>query len=176
MQKGIPAMELNKIVAGLCGALLVFLGLNFFAEKVFHPHHTEELAFALEIEEDDGAEEVVEEKDFAAIFAAADASAGEGVFRKCAACHAVEDGDNKVGPHLWGVINRQIGAVDGASYSGNLPEGEAWTPQNLYAFLEAPRKWAPGTSMGFAGLRKSEDRADLIAYLNELDGSPEPLE
>jgi len=156
-------MEVNKMVAGICGALLVFLGLNFFAEQVFHPHQQDELAYSVEIEDagDDEEEEVA--VDFAAIFAAADPVAGEKVFKKCTACHAVEDGDNKVGPHLWGVVQRQIGSVEGFGYSGALPEDQAWTGENLYAFLAAPKKWAKGTSMGFAGLRKSEDRADVIA-------------
>lgn len=169
--------ELNKIVAGLCGSLLLLLGLSFFGEKIFFHHgHHEELAFALEID-DGGAEEEVEEVvDFAAIFAAADPSKGESVFKKCQACHVVADGENKTGPHLWNIINRPINAVDGFRYSGNLPGDQAWTPENLYAFLEAPKKWAPGTSMGFNGLRKSEDRANLIAWLNEADGTPEPLQ
>lgn len=164
--------ELNKIVGGLCGALLAFLGLNFFAEQVFHPHHEEELAFALDIETDAGEEEVEEEIDMAALFAAADPAAGERVFRKCSACHKIEDGANGVGPHLWGVVGRDIGAVDGFNYSGALPEDQAWTAENLYAFLEAPRDWAPGTSMSFNGLAKPEEKANLIAYLNEADGTP----
>ena len=170
-------MEFNKIVAGLCSSLLVLLGLNFFGEKIFHPHGEKgELAFALEIEGGDVAEEEVEEIDIAALFAAADPSKGEKVFKKCKACHAVADGDNKTGPHLWGVVNRGINTVDGFGYSGALPDGQAWTATNLYEFLAAPKKWAPGTSMGFNGLKKSEDRVNLIAWLNEADGSPEPVE
>lgn len=174
-------MELYKVGGAFCAALLVLLGLNFvsedwlFSTKSGHgdDHH---LAFSVEIEDaGDGAaeEEVV---DFAAIFASADAAAGEGVFKKCKSCHTLEDGGNGVGPHLWGVVNRDIASVAGyGSYSGALPEGQAWTPENLYGFLEAPKKWAKGTSMGFNGLRKSQDRADLIAFLNQADGTPEPL-
>ncbi|MEO1613784.1 MAG: cytochrome c family protein [Pseudomonadota bacterium] len=168
--------ELNKIVGGFCGALLILLGLSFFGEKIFHPHHSEELAFALEIEDAGGEEEEEEVIDFAAIFAAADASAGESVFKKCQACHVVADGENKTGPHLWDIVNRPINAIEGFRYSGALPGDQVWSPENLYRFLEAPKKWAPGTSMGFNGLRKSEDRANLIAWLNEADGTPEPLE
>ena len=170
-------MELNKIVAGVCATLLVFLSLNFFAELVYHGagHHDEELAFALEIE-DTGGDEVEEEIDLASLFLTADPAAGEKVFKKCKACHKVEDGANGTGPHLWGVIGREIGSVDGAKYSGALPSGETWTASNLYAFLEAPKKWAPGTSMGFNGLKKPEDKANLIAYLNEADGTPDTLE
>lgn len=170
-------MESNKIVAGFCATFLTFLLLGFFAEKVYAPHHGdgEHLAFALEIEEDAGGEEE-EALDLGALFASADVARGEKVFKKCGACHAIEDGANKAGPHLWSIINREIGAVGGFNYSGKLPADQAWTAENLFHFLEAPKKWAPGTSMGFAGLKKPEDRAALIAFLNESDGTPEPLE
>ena len=173
-------MELYKVGGAFCAALLVLLGLNFVSEDWLFAtgghgddHH---LAYSVEIEGDDHGASEEEAVDFGAIFAAADAAAGEKVFKKCKACHKLEDGANGVGPHLWGVVNRGIGSVDGfGAYSGALPAGEAWTAENLYAFLEAPKKWAQGTSMGFNGLKKSADRANLIAYLNEVDGSPEPL-
>jgi cytochrome c len=170
-------MELNKIVAGICSTFLVFLLLGYGAEKIYEPgHHSEELAFSVEVEDDSGEEEVAEEKDFSAIFAAADAASGEGVFKKCAACHKLEEGANGVGPYLAGVVGRDVGSVSGFKYSGALPAGKAWTGPELYAFLESPKKYAPGTSMGFAGLKKSEDRADLIAYLNGGDAASIPLE
>ncbi|MFN3262790.1 MAG: c-type cytochrome [Pikeienuella sp.] len=165
-------MELNKIVGAFCASLLVFLGLGFFAEQVFYPHGPEELAFALAVEEDAGEEEAAPEVDLAALLAAADPAAGEGGFRKCAACHKMEDGANGVGPHLYRVVGREIGSVEGFKYSGALPAGEVWTPENLYAFLANPKGWAPGTSMGFAGLRNSEERAEMIVYLNEAGGAP----
>lgn len=169
--------ELNKIVAGLCSALLVLLGLNFFGELIFHPHSEKgELAFALEIEGGETEEAEEETIDIAALFAVADASQGEKVFKKCQSCHVVADGENKTGPHLWSIVNRPINGVDGFGYSGKLPDGQAWTASNLYAFLAAPKKFAPGTSMGFNGLKKSEDRVNLIAWLNQADGSPEPYE
>jgi len=122
--------------------------------------------------EDDAEEEVVEgAPDMAAIFAAADASKGERVFNKCKACHMLEDGANGVGPHLYDVVGRDVGAVGGYSYSGALSEAaDVWTAENLYAFLENPAGYAPGTSMGFAGLGKSEDRANVIAYMDQIDG------
>lgn len=169
-------MELNKIVAAFCATLLVFLGLGFFAELALQPHQDEELAFALAVE-DSGDGEVAEEVDLATLFASADLAKGEKIFKKCAACHKLEEGANSTGPYLWGVVNRPMDTAAGYDkYSGALPADKSWTPENLYHFLEAPKKWAPGTTMGFAGLKKPEDRADLIAYLNEADGSPEPLE
>jgi cytochrome c2 len=122
--------------------------------------------------EDEAAEEVADAApDMAAIFASADASKGERVFNKCKACHALEDGANGVGPYLYDVVGRDVGAVDGFSYSGALSEAaDVWTAENLYAFLENPAGYAPGTSMGFAGLGKSEDRANVIAYMDQADG------
>ncbi|MFD1343020.1 c-type cytochrome [Litorisediminicola beolgyonensis] len=99
-----------------------------------------------------------------------DAEAGEKVFRKCMACHAVgEDAQNKVGPVLNGVVGREVAAYEGFQYSDGLTEkaaeAETWTPEHLAAFLENPRDWAPGTKMSFAGLRKEEERDNVIAYL-----------
>lgn len=108
-----------------------------------------------------------------------DAEKGERVFRKCQACHAVGEGaENKVGPVLNGIIGRTVASVEGFSYSSVLAdmgaEGKTWTEEDLAAFLEKPRDYAKGTKMAFAGLRKEEERADVIAYLatfsEEADG------
>lgn len=103
-------------------------------------------------------------------FAEGDAEAGEKVFRKCKACHAVGEGaENKVGPQLNGIVGRSVASVEGFGYSdvltGMAEEGKVWTPEELAAFLEKPRDYAKGTKMSFAGLRKEEDRMDVIAYL-----------
>ena len=99
-----------------------------------------------------------------------DAAAGEKVFRKCKACHAVGEGaENKIGPVLNGIIDRPVASVEGFGYSdvltGLAAEGKTWTPEELAAFLEKPRKYAKGTKMSFAGLRKEDDRMNVIAYL-----------
>ena len=99
-----------------------------------------------------------------------DAAKGEKVFRKCQACHAVGVGaQNKVGPMLNGVVGREIAAVEGFKYSDVLAgmgaDGLTWTPEELAAFLKKPREYAKGTKMSFAGLRKEDERADVIAYL-----------
>lgn len=101
---------------------------------------------------------------------AGDAAAGKKAFRKCQACHAVgEDAQNKAGPILNDVVGRPVAAVDGFGYSDALIKlgeaGDTWTPEALDAFLTKPRDYVPGTKMSFAGLRKEEDRADVIAYL-----------
>ena len=102
---------------------------------------------------------------------AGDAAAGERAFRRCAACHAVGEGaEIKAGPVLNGVLGRPAGTYEGFDYSDALLEFAAaeelvWTPETLDAFLTKPRDYIDGTKMAFAGLRKEEDRADLIAYL-----------
>lgn len=160
-------LEITKVVGATCGALLVFLAITTVSHALFDIE-SDVVAFAIEVEEPE-AEEVVEEEavDVATLVAAGDPDSGAAVFRKCAACHKV-DGTDGVGPHLNGVVDRAAHSVEGFNYSGALPDGE-WTVENLYAFLESPKDYAPGTSMAFAGLNKSDDRADVIAYLATLN-------
>ncbi|WP_370399276.1 c-type cytochrome [Sulfitobacter sp. JB4-11] len=162
-------MTLTKLASGLLGAWLVLLLGKWVGEEVYHAEAHGEQSYAIEIE---GAEEEEpeEELDFAALMDVADPASGERVFRKCSACHKIAAGENNVGPYLHGVVGRQIAAVDGFNYSGALADIDAaWTPDELSAFLENPKGYAPGTTMGFAGLKKPEERADLIAYLDTLD-------
>ncbi|GAA4219751.1 cytochrome c family protein [Sagittula sp. NFXS13] len=113
--------------------------------------------------------------DAASVEVAGDAEAGEKVFRKCKACHQVgEDAKNRVGPVLNGVVGSVVGSKEDFDYSDTLAgmhdEGKEWTPENLAAFLEKPRDYAKGTKMAFAGLRKEEDRTNVIAYLATFSG------
>ncbi|MEO0823427.1 MAG: cytochrome c family protein [Pseudomonadota bacterium] len=99
---------------------------------------------------------------------AQDAAAGEKVFRKCKACHVVDKEQNRVGPHLVGIVGRPVGAVEGYKYSKAMTawgEGKAWDAETLASYLEAPKKVVKGTKMAFAGLKKEADRANVIAYL-----------
>jgi cytochrome c2 len=170
-------MTMTKTAGALCGALLVFLLGNWAAESIYSMGggHGEDHAQGYVIDTgDDGAEEVVEEgPSLAELMASADVANGEKLFRNCAACHAVVQGENKVGPYLYGVVGREVGAASGyGSYSGALTAvAQVWTPVELDAFLENPKGYAPGTSMGYAGMRKATDRADLIAYLDQTDGT-----
>jgi len=158
-------MEITKFVGAICGSLLVFLLIATASASIFDTRQ-EFTAYLIETDEPEADDAPAEEEiDVATLVAAADAAEGEGVFRKCAACHKL-DGSNAVGPHLDGVVGREKSAVPDFNYSGALAEvGGAWTVENLYAFLEDPKGYAPGTSMAFAGLARSEERADVIAYL-----------
>ncbi len=107
--------------------------------------------------------------------AGGDAAKGEKVFRKCQACHMVGEGaENRVGPVLTGIVGREIASVEDFDYSDALKELAAadgtWTPEELAAFLEKPRDFAKGTKMSFPGLRKEDERADVIAYLASFGG------
>jgi len=99
-----------------------------------------------------------------------DAAAGEKVFKKCKACHAVGDNaKNKVGPMLNGIVDNEIASVEGFKYSkafkAKKDEGMVWTQDMLVAYLTKPKTFIPGTKMSFAGLKKEKQRADIIAYL-----------
>lgn len=158
-------MTFTKAAGGICGALLVFLLGKWAAEELFHVGTYGEASYVIEVE---GGEEVaeVEEVDFATVLASASADAGARVYRKCSACHKLEAGANGTGPYLYGVVGRAKASADGFGYSDALAGmGGDWTPENLNAFLEKPSDYAPGTSMSFSGLKKVEERADLIAYL-----------
>ncbi|MDJ0826477.1 MAG: cytochrome c family protein [Rhodobacter sp.] len=171
-------MTLTKIVGGFCGMFLVFLLGGWVAETVYHggegghgdDHHQ---AYTIDTGEDDGhGEEVAEEVlDFATVFAAADAGKGEGLFRACRACHKLDDGANGTGPHLYAVVGRSVGSVDGFNYSGNLVKvADTWGLDELNGFLEDPKGYAPGTKMAYKGMDDIEDRANLIAYLESIGG------
>ncbi|MFV0360058.1 c-type cytochrome [Tropicimonas sp.] len=98
--------------------------------------------------------------------ASGDAANGAKVFKKCQACHSTDDGVNKVGPNLHGIIGRTVDSVDGFAYSGALEKVvDVWTPEHLDGYLADPKGFAPGNKMSFAGLKKEQDRADVIAYL-----------
>ncbi len=102
-----------------------------------------------------------------------DAAAGEKVFKKCAACHAVGEGaKNKVGPQLNGVVGAAWGRIEGYKYSKNLIElsdGKVWDEESLEVYLTKPKDLIPKGKMAFAGLRKDEDRANVIAYLAQYN-------
>jgi cytochrome c len=165
-------MTMTKAVGAVCGSLLVFMLAGWAGSSLYAVGHGghggEELAQAYTIDtgasEDAGPAE--EGPDFATLYAEASADAGAGVFRKCAACHKL-DGSDGVGPHLNGVVDRQKGSVAGFAYSEALAamSAEAWTPENLDAFLVNPRQYMPGTKMAFAGLPSPQERANVIAYL-----------
>lgn len=99
-----------------------------------------------------------------------DPVAGKMVFKKCQACHTI-DGPNRVGPNLTGLAGRQVASVDGFKYSKAMTSfgegGKVWSVERLTKYLESPRTIVKGTSMSFAGVKKPEELANLIAYLSD---------
>ena len=106
-----------------------------------------------------------------------DIASGEKIFKKCAACHSIiKGGKNAIGPALYNVVGRKVGAVEDYKYSKALAAYEKeWTFEELNGFLKKPAKYIKGTKMAYAGLRKEADRASVIKYLNENSDSPVPL-
>ena len=170
-------MVFTKALGALCGALLIFLLTSWLASSLFVPGSRDlPPAFVEGLPDPDAdptevAAAPVEDLPLPEAFEMADAGAGARVWSQCRACHVADEPRNGVGPYLLNVVGRDIAAVDGFRYSGALPEGEVWTVENLYEYLENPRGWAPGTSMAFNGLRAQSDRVNIIAYL--IDNSPE---
>lgn len=174
-------LEINKIVAALLTVGVVASFSAFLAGAIMHPHELEEPVYVVAgaaPEQEPAASEEEAPEDVAALLASASEAEGEKVAKKCAACHTLEKGGgNKIGPHLWDVVDRPIASVGDFSYSDALT-GKAdatWTYDNLDAFLTKPKDFAPGTKMSFAGINKPEDRANLMLYLRSLSDSPAPL-
>ncbi|VDD85596.1 unnamed protein product [Enterobius vermicularis] len=95
---------------------------------------------------------------------------GKRVFKlRCAHCHVAESPVNRLGPHLYGIVGRKAGSVDYYPYTAaNKNKGVVWTRDTLFEYLKNPRSFIPGTSMIFRGIRRAEDRADVIKYLEEI--------
>ncbi len=179
------SLESNKIAAAVLTAGVVAMLSGFVADLLYHPQvELEQNAYVVAASDgagsdtDAAADQGPALEPIEPILAAADPAAGEKVAKKCTACHSFEEGGpNKIGPNLYDIVGHPIGGKDGFSYSDALAgmSDDTWTYENLNAFLAKPKEWAPGTKMSFAGLNKVGDRADLVAWLRTLSGSPVPL-
>jgi cytochrome c len=175
----------NMGVGALLGTVFVLMSVSIASEGIFHSEVPEKPGYAIAAAEPEaggeGGEAAAAAVPIADLLAKSDAKAGEGVFKKCTACHdAAKGGPNKVGPNLWGVVDRPIASHEGFAYSAALKDfskggAEKWTFDHLNGFLLAPKKHVPGTAMGFAGVKKDDERANLIAYLTSLADAPVPF-
>ncbi|MEM6475180.1 MAG: cytochrome c family protein [Pseudomonadota bacterium] len=168
----------NTAAGWVLFAGVVALGLSVLSDKYFHGYDPEELeaekmGYLIEAPEDDAGADAG--PSLAVLLASATPEAGEKVFAKCQACHQIaQGGANGVGPGLYGVMGKGIGAnAPGFGYSSALSgKGGEWTWENMDAWLASPRGFIEGTSMSFAGLSKPEDRANLMVYLAANGGAP----
>ena len=177
-------LEVNKILASIILAVLIVTLIGHFGDLVIDIDHDDkkETAYKIDVPEDSTGVGVVEKKEeviepISMLLASASLDNGEKLFKKCATCHNYEKGSaNKVGPHLWNIINRPKANVEGFAYSKALAEyGGEWGYEELAEFLYKPKKYIKGTKMNFAGLKKVKDRSDLVYFLREHSDNPAPL-
>lgn len=167
----------NTIAGWVLGAGIVALGATIVSGEMFHAERPEKMGYPIEGVEVEGEAGAAAAVPIESLLATADPAAGEKVFAKCAACHnATKGGANGIGPNLWGAFGKAHGHVPGFAYSDALKAVPGvWDWTSMDAWLTSPRKYAPGTKMTFAGLGKAEDRANLLAYLNQQSDSPLPM-
>ena len=172
-------LEKNKIFAAVLVAGIAGYFFGFMSDVVFHETHAEN-AYHIEVAENLSSGAVVANQGpepIAAYLAVADASKGESLARACAACHTFEKGGaDGIGPHLWGVLNRDVASVGGFAYSDAMAAHEgSWTYDELNNFLYKPKAYIEGTKMNYIGLKDPKKRANVIAYLRSLSDNPAAL-
>ncbi|MEP9379613.1 cytochrome c family protein [Aquabacter sp. CN5-332] len=174
------SFELNKIAGAVLGTLTLTLGLGIFSEILFTPSAPAKPGYDIAVPEGPSeaqAPTAAPSVPIEELFAKASVEKGANVAKRCGSCHNFQEGAGaKVGPDLYGVVDRPVASVAGFAYSAAMKaHGGDWTPQALNTFLTNPKAAVPGTAMAFAGIPKEVERADLIAYLNSLAHNPKPL-
>ncbi|AWK87457.1 c-type cytochrome [Azospirillum thermophilum] len=176
------SMEWNKIFGAVLLAGLIAMLTGFAAQVLVRPHKLEKSAYVVATPEGqakpaDTAGAPAGPAPIGPLLAKADPAAGQTAAKACAACHSFDKGGaNKVGPNLYGIVGNHKGHLQGFAYSDALVKtGGEWTYDELNKFLYDPKGYAPGTKMTFAGLKKDQERANVIAYLRSLADSPQPL-
>ncbi len=175
------SLELNKFVAAILTAALIGMLAGNFADILYKPDLEPKVrGYEVEVVENVQSFGGVQEEvkfEIGKLMASANLEKGEAQMKKCSTCHTVaQGGPNRVGPNLYEVLGRKKGAVSGFAYSDSLIEhGGDWDYEALFKFLYKPKQYIKGTKMGFAGVRKHEDIADIVAYLRSLSSSPKPL-
>lgn len=178
-QEPMDSFELNKIAGAVLASILFVFGVAILSDMLYAPEAANPQSYAVAaLEEGEGGEAAAatEEVSLAALLATADAGRGEKASKKCTACHTFEEGGPaRIGPNLYKVVGGPHAHMPGFAYSAAMQAAEGnWTFEALDHFIEDPRGYLPGTAMSFAGIKKAQERADLLVYLNSL-GSNVPL-
>ncbi|MDE0780880.1 MAG: cytochrome c family protein [Alphaproteobacteria bacterium] len=173
--------EFYKVWGSGMIAVTVALAIGIGINELTHSEHHAENAYKVDVPEGGAPTAVVAEKKLiepiTPLLASADLAAGEKYFKRCATCHSLEKGaPNKIGPNLYNIVGNQVGIASGFAYSDALKAmGGQWGFGQLNAFLTKPKDLVPGTKMNFVGIKKAQDRANLIAFLRQRADSPLPI-
>ena len=174
------SFELNKILGAILGTCLVLLVTSFTASAIFAPNKPQKPGFEIAVKEEAaGGEKAAAPppEPIEKLLQTASVQKGEASAKKCAACHTFAKGDkNGVGPNLYGIVGDHKGEGRGFNFSAAMKaKGGTWSIDELNQFIASPKGFVPGTAMGFAGIPKDTERADVLAYLNSLSDKPAPL-
>ena len=174
------SFEINKIITAVLLVFLVIFGVGKISDLVFEVKKPDIDGYKVEVNVGGAtATQASSESqvDIAALLAMGDVEHGKKVFKKCAACHSInQGGKNKIGPKLWNVMFRPVGSVTDYKYSKALSGYKKdWSWEEMNGFLIKPSTWIKGNKMGFAGLKDEKDRASVIAYLNQNSENPRDL-
>ena len=175
------SFELNKIIGAVLGTCLFLLVTSFTANALFTPRVPEKPGFAIAAKEaEGGAKEAAAapSEPIEKLLQTASVEKGAAAAKVCQACHTFDkDGPNRVGPNLYAIVGDKKGeGRAGFNFSAAMKaKGGTWTIDDLNQFIANPKGYVPGTAMGFAGVSKDTQRADILAYLNSLSEHPAPL-
>ena len=172
---------MNKIIVSIVFAIILVLGINKVADVIFYVEKPEKSAYQVAsvttVASTTSAETNSDssDSDIMALFASADLASGKKIFSRCSSCHNIANSKSKIGPTLKNIW-RKVGSVPDYKYSKALSTyGKTWDVAELNGFLLNPKKWIPNNKMGFIGLKKPEDRAAVILYMNTFAENPLPL-